>query len=208
MITQSSVEKFLDDLSSGAPTPGGGSAAAIMGAMGAALVSMVCNVTIGKKGYEGVDAELKLVLEQSEKLRRRLTELVAEDVAAFSGLMAAYKLPKASDQEKTSRAEAIQRSLRAATETPLDCARACAQVIALSRRAGEHGYSGVISDAGVGVLAAHTALRSAALNVFINVPALKDRVFAEAAAAELEKILESSAQESEAVFALVRGKLG
>src|SRR5258708_9243399 len=95
MVTQSSVEKFLDDLASGHPTPGGGSAAAIMGAMGAALVSMVCNVTIGKKGYEAVEAEMKAVREEPERVRRRLTAMVAEDIAAFDSILAAYKLPTA-----------------------------------------------------------------------------------------------------------------
>src|SRR5580658_5804532 len=118
MITQSSVEKFLDDLASGLPTPGGGSAAAIMGAMGAALVSMVCNVTIGKKGYEAVEAEMKAVLQESERVRRRLTDMVAEDIAAFDSIMAAYKLPKATDEDKALRADAIQAGLRRATETP------------------------------------------------------------------------------------------
>src|SRR5271154_33925 len=101
MITQASVETFLDELASGRPTPGGGSAAAIMGAMGAALVSMVCNVTIGKKGYEAAEAEIRAVLAQSEVLRLRLAAMVAQDVAAFDGLMAAYKLPKLSDEEKS-----------------------------------------------------------------------------------------------------------
>jgi len=208
MITQSSVEKFLDDLAGGAPTPGGGSAAAIMGAMGAALVSMVCNVTIGKKGYEGVEAEMKAVLSESERLRRRLTDMVAEDIAAFDSIMSAYKLPKATETDKTLRSAAIQAGLRRATETPLDCARVCAEVIALARRASEHGYLNVISDGGVGVLAGFTALRSAALNVYINAPALKDRVFAERATAELEKLVESGAAESEAVYTIVRNKLG
>jgi len=208
MITQSSVENFLDDLAGGAPTPGGGSAAAIMGAMGAALVSMVCHVTIGKKGYETVEPEMKAVLFDSERLRRRLTEMVAEDIAAFDSIMSAYKLPKATEADKALRATAIQAGLRRATETPLECARVCAEVIALARRASEHGYLNVISDGGVGVLAGFTALRSAALNVYINVPALKDRAFAEQATAELEKLLESCAAESEAVYALVRGKLG
>jgi formiminotetrahydrofolate cyclodeaminase len=198
----------LDDLASGAPTPGGGSAAAIIGAMGAALVSMVCSVTIGKKGLEAVAPEMKTVREQSEKLRLRLTAMVAEDVAAFDALMAAYRLPKASEVDKTRRAEAIQSTLRAATETPLDCARACAQVIGLAQRAGENGYSGVISDAGVGVLAAHTALRSAALNVYINAPSLQDREFAQQALAEVHELLEAGGRRSEAVYALVRGKLG
>jgi formiminotetrahydrofolate cyclodeaminase len=198
----------LDELASGAPTPGGGSAAAIMGAMGAALISMVCNVTIGKKDHEAVEAEMKSVRDEAEKLRMRLTDMVAEDVAAFGALMAAYRLPKATEDEKSRRAAAIQASLLAATETPLSCARACAQVVALSKRAGEKGYAGVISDAGVGVLAANTALRSAALNVYINTPSLKDRAFADAATAELEQLLDTCARESELVFELVRSRLG
>ena len=123
MITQSSVEKFLDDLASGQPTPGGGSAAAIMGAMGAALVSMVCSVTIGKKGYEAVEAEMKAVREESEKVRRRLTAMVAEDIAAFDSIMAAYKLPKASDDEKARRVAAIQAGYTAYYRSAFDLAR-------------------------------------------------------------------------------------
>jgi formiminotetrahydrofolate cyclodeaminase len=208
VITQRPLESFLDELASGAPTPGGGSAAAIIGAMGAALVSMVCNVTIGKKGHEAVESEMKSVRDASEKLRLRLTALVAEDVAAFDALMAAYRLPKSSEEDKSRRAAAIQSSLLGATEAPLKCARACAEVVALSRRAGEKGYSGVISDAGVGVLAANTGLRSAALNVYINAPSLKDRDYAAAATAELEKLLDDCALESELVFELVRSRLG
>ena len=208
MVTQSSVENFLDDLAGGNPTPGGGSAAAIMGAMGAALVSMVCNVTLGKKGYEGVEAEMRAILQESERVRRRLTAMVAEDIAAFNGILAGYKMPKTSDEEKAARAAAIQAGLRRATEVPLDCARVCAEVIALSRRASEHGYLNVISDGGVGVLAGFTGLRSAALNVYINAPALKDRAFAERATAELEELVAHCAAESEAVYKIVRDKLG
>jgi formiminotetrahydrofolate cyclodeaminase len=207
-VTQESIEEFLNALAGADPTPGGGSAAAIMGAAGAALVSMVCNVSIGKKGYEAAEAELRTVLAQSETLRRRLTAMVQDDISAFDGLMAAYKLPKATDDDKARRAQAIQASLERATQVPLDCARACGEVIALSRRAGEHGYQHVISDAGVGVSAAYAALRSAALNVFINAPALKDRAFAEHAVSEIERLLAHSASESEAVYALVRGRLG
>ncbi len=208
MVTQSSVEKFLDDLAGANPTPGGGSAAAIMGAMGAALVSMVCNVTIGKKGYEAVEAEMRAVRAESERLRLRLTAMVAEDIAAFDSILAAYKLPKATDEDKSRRAAAIQAGLRRATEVPLDCARVCAEVIALARRASEHGYLNVISDGGVGVLAGFTGLRSAALNVYINAPALKDRNFAEQASAELKKLVEYCTDECEAVYTIVRNKLG
>jgi methenyltetrahydrofolate cyclohydrolase len=208
MITQRPLDAFLNDLASGAPTPGGGSAAAIIGAMGAALLSMVCNVTIGKKGHEAVESEMKAVRDESERLRARLTAMVAEDIAAFDGLMAAYRLPKANEEEKSRRAEAIQSNLRAATETPLACARACAEVVVLARRVAEKGFAGVVSDAGVGVLAANSALRSAALNVYINAPSLKDRAYALAATAEIEKLLDQCARESESVFELVRGRLG
>ena len=148
------------------------------------------------------------MLHESEKVRRRLTAMVAEDIAAFDSIMAAYKLPKATDDEKALRAAAIQAGLRRATEVPLDCARVCAEVIVLSRRASEHGYLNVISDGGVGVLAGFTGLRSAALNVYINAPALKDRAFAGQATAELEKLVQFCGAESEAVYTLVRHKLG
>jgi formiminotetrahydrofolate cyclodeaminase len=206
-ITGISIDDFLDRLASKDPTPGGGGAAAIMGAMGAALVSMVCNVSYGKKGCEAAEPELREVCAQSEALRKRLTGMVADDVSAFDELMAAYKLPKNTDEDKERRSLAIQASLKRATEVPLACARDCAEVIRLSRRAGEYGYLGVISDAGVGVSAAYAAARSAALNVYINAPSLKDRAFAERALAELEGIMTSCAAESEAVYALVRGKL-
>jgi formiminotetrahydrofolate cyclodeaminase len=208
MITQTTLDEFLNTLASGAPTPGGGSAAAVIGALGAALISMVCNVTLGKKGMEAAAAEMRSVCGESERLRLRLTAMITEDIAAFDGLMAAYRLPKTSATDKALRNAAIQKSLIGATRTPLECARACAQVIGISRRAAAAGYAGVISDAGVGVLAAQTALRSAALNVQINAPLLEDRNFAAAAVDELEKLLDSGARESEAVFALVRSRLG
>jgi formiminotetrahydrofolate cyclodeaminase len=207
MITQNTLDEFLNALASKAPTPGGGSAAAVIGAMGAGLISMVCNVTLGKKGMDEVAAEMRAVCDQSEALRVRLTGMIAEDIAAFDALMSAYRLPKATDAEKAARAAAIQKGLAGATNTPLDCARACAEVIKLSRRAAQHGYSGVISDAGVGVLAAQTALRSAALNVEINAPLLEDRAFAAAAKEEVEALQAAGARESEAVFALVRTRL-
>jgi formiminotetrahydrofolate cyclodeaminase len=207
MASPGTVDDFLERLAGAAPTPGGGSAAAIMGAMGAALVSMVCNVTIGKKGQEQAAAEMLAVRAESEILRARLTAMVDEDIAAFDGLMAAYKLPKTGDDDKAHRSAAIQAALRRATEVPLDCARACAAVIGLAARATSQGYRGVISDAGAGVVAAHAALRSAALNVYINAPALKDTEFARRSVAEIEALAASSAADCEAVYSFVRRRL-
>jgi formiminotetrahydrofolate cyclodeaminase len=206
-ITQDSVDVFLERLASSAPTPGGGSAAAIMGAMAAALVSMVCNVSIGKKGYEALEAELRDLRGEAERLRLRLIAMVAEDMAAFDGLMAAYKMRKATDEDKAVRTAAIQRSMIRATEAPLECARACAAVIALTHRAAESGYKGVISDAGVGVLSACAALRSAALNVYINAPALHDRALAERYVAEIDALAADGARDNEIIYSIVRARL-
>ena len=208
MINDRSTEQFLADLASAAPTPGGGSAAAVMGAMGAALVSMVANLTVGKKGYEAVDADMRQLLAESEALRTKLAGMVAEDIAAFDSLMAGYKLPKATDEEKAARSAAIQAGLKAATEAPLSCARACAEAVRLAERAAAQGNLNVISDAGVGVLAAWAALRSAALNVHINAPQIKDRAWADAALTELQALLDECGPLSERVHETVKGKLG
>ena len=207
MIIDQPVTQFLDELASSAATPGGGSGAAIMGALGAALVSMVCNLTIGKKNYAEVEGEMREVLHDAEALRQRLADMVAEDIAAFNGLMAAYGLPKLTDEDKAARGAAIQHALRAATEAPLACARACAEVIKLSMRAAEVGNRNVISDAGVGALAAQAALRSAALNVDINVPSLQDQEFAKACRDEMDALLASAVPLSEQAIALVKSKL-
>lgn len=207
-MTQDSVETFLQRLASSDATPGGGSAAAVMGAMGAALAAMVCNLTVGKPAYAAVDAQARAALDRADSLRRTLLQMVAEDVAAFDTLMAAYRLPKATDEDKVVRSVAIQSGLKGATEAPLACARACAEVIALCADVAAHGNVGVISDAGVGVLAAHAALRSAALNVLINAPQIKDRAWAEARLAESSALEARAARDAEQVLAVVRSKMG
>jgi formiminotetrahydrofolate cyclodeaminase len=207
MIVQHPVTRFLDELGSGNATPGGGSAAAVMGAMGAALVGMMCNLTIGKKNYAEVEGEMQSLLAAAEELRLQLTSMVADDIAAFDALMAAYGLPKDTDDQKAKRSAAIQHGLKAATETPLACARASAGVIALAMRAAQVGNVNVISDAGVGALAAQAALRSAALNVYINVPSIKDETFARSCRAEIDALMASAVPLAEQVFELVKTKL-
>jgi formiminotetrahydrofolate cyclodeaminase len=207
MITDLTVDSFLDALASSAPTPGGGGAAAAMGAMGAALVAMVCNLTIGKKGYEAVEADVRTLLAEAEASRQRLTQMVEDDKTAFDTLMAAYRLPKATDEDKAARSAAIQAGLKVATESPLACARDCAEVVRLSARAARDGNLQVISDAGVGVLAAWAGLRSAALNVHINSPQIKDRDWADRAEQSLAALIEECAPLSEQVHDTVRRKL-
>lgn len=206
-ISEQSVRQFLDDLASKSPTPGGGSAAAIMAAMGAALSSMVCNLTVGKEKYAAVEPQMREALARTEALRDRFVGMISDDVRAFDGVMAAYGLPKGTDAEKSSRTEAIQAALREATDVPLACASACAELIEVVRGVAEDGNKGVISDAGVAVLAAEAALRSAALNVYINVGAIKDEAFVAARMATLEHLLVESATATEAIFDRVRKRL-
>jgi len=206
--TTETIGKFLDELASNAPTPGGGGAAALSGAMGAALVSMVCNLTIGKKNYEIVSDDLTKVFAKAEELRAALTKGIDEDVVAFNSLMGAYGLPKASDEEKAARTAAIQDALKAATLAPLHTCKVCYEVIALSKEAADKGNVNVISDAGVAVLAANAGLRSCALNVYINAKGIKDRDFAEAQLAEINALVAKAAAETEAVYEVVRGKIG
>ncbi|WP_442498842.1 methenyltetrahydrofolate cyclohydrolase [Methylobacter sp. sgz302048] len=206
-IKDKSVQTFLDELASKAPTPGGGSAAAVMGAQSAALTSMVCNLTIGKPKYAEVEAEMQALLLKSEALREKLITMIKADVDVFDRLMATYGLPKETEEEKAARSAAIQSVLKEATEVPLACARACREAIELSRIAAEKGNLGVISDAGVAAMAGYGALKSAALNVCINAGSLKDRDFAEAKLAELEQIMKGADVAAEEIYQLVKTKL-
>ncbi|MEI6335526.1 MAG: methenyltetrahydrofolate cyclohydrolase [Methylococcaceae bacterium] len=206
-IKDQSIQIFLDELASKSATPGGGSVSALMGAQSAALTSMVCNLTIGKPKYAEVEAEMQALLQKSEALREKLTDLIKADVEVFNRLMAAYGLPKETDEEKAARTEVIQAVLKAATQVPLDCARACAEAIDLSRCAANKGSLGVISDAGAAVMAGYSGLKSAALNVYINTGSLKDRAFAEAKLLELETILKNYEGVVEETYQLVKTKL-
>lgn len=206
-IKDNSLQHYLDTLASKSATPGGGSAAALMGAQAAALTSMVCNLTIGKPKYAEVETDMQALLKKSEVLREKLTGMIKADVEVFNRLMATYGLPKETDDEKLARSAAIQTVLKDATDVPLDCAKACADVIALSRIAAEKGSSAVISDAGVAVMSGYAALKSAALNVYINAASLKDREFAEAKLAELATILDGAEIASQEIYDLVKNRL-
>ena len=206
-IKDNKIEEFLDALASQAATPGGGGAAAIIGAMGAALVSMVCNLTIGKKKYAEVEADMKEVLAKTEVLRQKLTGMIEDDAKAFDKVMAAYGMPKETDADKAKRDAAIQEALKLATDVPLACARAAREVIDLAERASEKGNLNVISDAGVGVLAAHAALRSAALNVWTNARMINDKSFGEAKLKELNELLSGAERATEKAYDVVKGKV-
>ena len=177
MLTAKSVNEFLDEVASNSPAPGGGSVAALAGSLGAALTSMVCRLTIGKKKYADVQTEIEGVLRKSEELRANLTSIVEEDTKAFNGVMAAFGMAKETDEQKSLRNKAIQQATKSATLVPLELLGLCEEGIGLARTVVEKGNKNSLSDAGVALLLLQAAAGGAALNVRINLSGLEDQTF-------------------------------
>ncbi|GAI61927.1 unnamed protein product, partial [marine sediment metagenome] len=149
MLIDKKVSNFLNELASNSPTPGGGSVAALAGALGVALISMVGNLTVGKKKYEDVEEDIKKIISSSEKLRYELSQLIEEDVKVFNNFMATYKMPKETEDEKKIRTEKMQEALIKAAKVPLRVAYKCLDILSLSKEVAEKGNINVVSDAGV-----------------------------------------------------------
>jgi formiminotetrahydrofolate cyclodeaminase len=202
-IKDGSVQELLDELAGSSATPGGGSAAALAGAMGAALLGMVCNLTIGKKQFATVENELRGVLEEAEALRRQLSSLADADTRAFDRVMAAYRLPKETEGERAARQAAIQRALQGATQVPLETAAACAAIVKLTARVIAKVNPNALSDAGTAALLAEAGLRGAQLNVGINLTSIRDPDFVQEKQKHLNQVLSGVTQEKERVFSYV-----
>ncbi|MDR7481773.1 MAG: cyclodeaminase/cyclohydrolase family protein [Armatimonadota bacterium] len=168
MYPELSIEQFLDRLASSAPEPGGGAAAALVGAVAAALVGMVANLTVGKEKFAAVEDEMRRVRDDAATLRARLLAAIDRDADAFRRVMAAYRLPRETDEQRAARREATRAALREAAEVPAEVVALCGQVGALSRIAAAQGNPQVLSDAAVAAVMAEAAAASAALNVRIN----------------------------------------
>ena len=207
MLIDKKVSNFLDELASNSPTPGGGSVAALAGALGAALISMVGNLTVGKKKYEDVEEDIKKILSSSEKLRYELSQLIEEDVKVFNNFMATYKMPKETEDEKKVRAEKIQESLIEAAKVPLKVAYKCLDILSLSKEVAEKGNINVVSDAGVAALMAEAALESAILNVKINLKMIKDEKTKEELSSSIQELLLKEKGQKEKVLEIVEQKI-
>lgn len=194
---------FIDELASKAPTPGGGGACAYCGALAAALSSMVCNLTLGKKAYEAVEAEVRSACDELAALQDRLIELVDEDARAFAPLAAAYALPKATPEEQAAKEAALQDALIEACEVPLSIMRASARVVDLAGVLAQKGSRLALSDAGVSALFAKAALQGASLNVLINCASMNDRARARTYEDEVRALLDEYAPRAEQVYETV-----
>jgi len=165
---------FLDNLASGEPAPGGGSAAAYSGAAGAALVAMVARLTIGREKYAEVEEQMRSMLDDAETLRKKLTVAIQKDTEAYNAVMSVYKLPRGSDEQKINRSLAIQDALLHAAQVPLEVAGLAVDVIEVALQAVKYGNLNAISDGATGAALARAALDGAGYNVRINAISLKD----------------------------------
>jgi methenyltetrahydrofolate cyclohydrolase len=174
MYTDQPLQDYLHALASEDSTPGGGSAAALSGAMGAALASMVCRLTLGKEAYAGVRQEIEELLRRAENLRSRFQQLFQEDIEAYGRLSASYKLPRETSEERAVRSAAIQEQLVAAALVPLEVAERAAELVQCCQRIAEIGNAAVLSDVAIGAILASGAGEGAALLVRFNLRAMKN----------------------------------
>lgn len=201
------VQNFLTQVASAEPVPGGGSVAALSGALGASLVAMVCRLTIGKKGYEAVSDEMQAILPRAEELQRQLRDLMQADADAYARVMSAYQLPKSTDAEKITRTQAIQTALKHASAVPMQVAELCTQVMELTRPIAEKGNKNAASDGGVGALIAEAGLRGATFNVLINLGSIDDAEFVNTHRTRARQLLTQAEQRKNEILKIVEGRL-
>jgi formiminotetrahydrofolate cyclodeaminase len=201
------IESYLERLASDAPEPGGGSVAALVGALGAALVSMVANLTLGKEKYTDAQDLMVGLKERAEKLRVELEELVTLDAQAYGAVAAAMKLPQEGEAQKRERKMVLQAALKEAASVPEKVALAAVEVARLSLPAAEKGNLYAVSDAGVAALLADAAAQAAALNVKINLTWIEDKEFTRAVWTRIEAALSEAARVRDIVLAMTYGKL-
>lgn len=193
-LSNLTVTQFLDALAAATPTPGGGSAAALAGATAAALVGMVARISLAKTTDASRSDRLAEIERKAASLQATLTKLIERDAAAYTQVLAAYRLPKVSEDEKATRSAAIQAAFKQATQAPLETAAACTEVLGLAGEVAELGIPSAASDSAVAALLAHAGLRGAALNVAVNLENIKDSEFIRHADGRLAGLLQSRSQ--------------
>lgn len=195
-----SCEAFLEDLAGSAPAPGGGGAAALVGAAGAALGNMVGSLTVGKKKYAAVEADILILNRRAATLRKQLEGLVQADADAFTPLAAAYKLPKETPEQQAHKAAVLEAALEGACAVPLEIMSACCEGIALAAEYAEKGSVMAVSDAGCAALFCKAALQAAGLNVSINTRLMADNARAAALNAQADAMLAEFVPQADQIY--------
>jgi formiminotetrahydrofolate cyclodeaminase len=198
---------FTEKLSSKSPTPGGGGAAALAGALGASLCSMVGNLTIGKKKYAAVEEEITALTDKVNEYRKEFLELVGKDAEVFEPLSKAYSLPKETEEEKAKKDEIMEKALKDACSVPVRIMEACCEVIRLVDEFAEKGSVLAVSDAACAASMLKSALECASLNVYINTKSMKNREAASEINAHANEMLSVYIKMAEKTFEKVNQKL-
>jgi formiminotetrahydrofolate cyclodeaminase len=207
MLTKKSCIEFTDALASGEPVPGGGGASAMVGALGTALGSMVGNLTLGRKKYQDVQEDIKIILDKAKILQSELLSLVEKDAEVFEPLSKAYGLPKSTEEEIKKRDEIMEEALKLACSVPMEIMEKTMDAIALHEELALKGTRIAISDVGVGVLFCRSALMGAALNVFINTKLMKNREYADQINAKADDLLKTGVTKADRIYMEVEKSL-
>lgn len=208
MPDERTLEGFLEALGSSAPTPGGGAASAVAGALAAALAEMVGQLTAGRAKFAAVEEPMRRLIEQARQARSDLLALVVADERAYAAVAAAYRMPRGTDDERAARDAAVQAALLGAMRPPLDIMRRACEVLALAEEAAASGNPAVASDAGCAALLGEATVRAATLNVLANVVLLRDETMAAEARAEVVQFEERAEALRERTLAAVHARLG
>lgn len=198
-LANMSLTQFSRELASESPAPGGGSVAALCGGLSASLSTMVAGLTFGKKGYEQASEKMNTLAQKAQQLQQQLLVAVDGDTAAFNQVAACFKMPKATEEEKSKRAQAIQEATKGATLSPLGILTLCPELIAIAREMVLHGNQNSLSDAGVALHAAKTAAWGAYYNVLINLKSLTDENWKKPISTEADKLVSQCEKDAMAV---------
>ncbi len=199
-ISEKTCVDFVDVLASKSAVPGGGGAAALTGAIGIALGSMVCNLTIGKKKYAEYEESVKSILEKARELEKDLINMIDEDAECFLPLSKAYGLPNSTEEEKKIKAETMESALKTACEVPIKIVKVCYEAIKLHEDLVDKGSRLAISDVGVGVQCLRAAILSGQLNVIININSIKDEEYVNKVRNEVNNLVEDGVKTCDEVY--------
>lgn len=206
-IAEKTCVDFVDVLASKSAVPGGGGAAALVGSIGIALGSMVCNLTIGKKKYAEYEESVKEILEEARSIEKDLLDMIDQDAECFLPLSKAYGLPTSTEEEKKVKAETMESALKVACEVPVKIVRACYEAIKLHEDLVDKGSKLAISDVGVGVQCLRAAILSGQLNVVININSIKDEAYVNEVRTEVNKLVEDGVRICDEVYSKVEKTL-
>ena len=188
MLKDLTINEFLEQTASSEPLPGGGCTAALNAALAASLTEMVANLTIGRKEFQSVEDDMQEIAHAASELRKKLQNDINNDAQAYQAVLAAFKLPKTTGDDKKLRSNAIQQAFKTAATVPLGVARDTIKILDLAARAIKNGNPNAVTDGAVAVLAARSAALAAAYNVKINLSAIKDRAFVAELTREIQEL--------------------